>query len=306
MQRSERAELVMSNDLPAIENLLDKTPKLIGQLLRMACECGQSSVIKMILTSYNVDVRGNLLARGVLSGDLGIVQLLVSYRCDVNDEGEGFERSPLETACYYGYNDIIKYLLENGARPNITCLFSAVSNYSSGTAFYDTSAVEKLCSIFPPTTQILNRMLVLTCAIGRVEVAQFLISIGASVTCEDNYSMRLASENGFLEIVRLLYESGADIQVDDNIPIARASANNHLEVVRYLVEVGADRTKIAVGSRAARYLALLERTQQKIRDRAQKKIYFWWIPICYDPKRDSGKRMMARSWEETQALLMTQ
>ena len=306
MQRSERQALVMSNDLPAIENLLDKTPKLIGPVRRMACECGQSSVIKMIMTSYNVDVRGNLLARGVLSGDLGIVQLLLSYGADVNAEGEGFERSPLETACYYGYNDIIKFLLENGARPNLTCLFSAVSNFSSGAAYYDTSAVEKLCSIFPPTTEVLNRMLVLTCDVGRLEVAQFLVSMGASVSCEENYCIRVAAEYGFVEVVRFLCESGADFRVDDNIPIARASANNHLEVVRYLVEVGADRNKIAVGSRAARYLALLERTQQKMRERAQKKIYFWWIPFCYDPNRDSGKRMMARSWEETHALLMTQ
>jgi hypothetical protein len=306
MQRSERAQLVMSNDLPAIENLLDKTPKFVGQLLRMACECGQAGVIKMIMTSYNVDVRGNLLAHGVLSGDLGIIQLLLSYGADINAEGEGFERSPLETACYYGYNDIIKFLLENGARPNLTCLFSAVSNFSSGAAYYDTSAVEKLCSIFPPTFEILNRMLVLTCGVGRLEVAQFLVSIGASVSCEENYPLRLAAEYGFVEVVRFLCEAGADFRVDDNIPIVRAIENNHLEVVRYLVEVGADRNKIAVGSRAARYLALLERTQQKIRNRAQKKIYFWWIPICYDPNRDSGKRMMARSWEETHALLMTQ
>jgi hypothetical protein len=130
--------------------------------------------------------------------------------------------------------------------------------------------------------------------------------MGASVSCEANYPLRLAAEYGFVEVVRFLCEAGADFRVDDNIPIVRAIENNHLEVVRYLVEVGADRTKIAVGSRAARYLTLLERTQQKIRNRAQKKIYFWWIPICYDPKRDSGKRMMARSWEETHALLMSQ
>lgn len=300
----EMEQLVMSKDLSAIKNLLDKSPKLINPVLRVACECGQSAVIKMILTSYNVDIRGNFLARVVMSGDLGIVQLLLSYGADINAEGEGFERSPLETACYYGHNDIIKYLLVNGAIPNLTCLFSAVSNYSSGVAYYDASAVEALCSIFPPTTEVLNRMLVLTCAVGRLEVAQFLVSIGALVSCEEHFPLRLAAENGYLEVVRFLCESGANPLVDDNISIVQASDNNHLEVVRYLVEVGADRNKIAVGSRGARYLALLERTQQKIRDRAQKKIYFWWIPICYDPNRDSGKRMMARSWEKTHALLM--
>ena len=305
-QPYEMEQLVISNNLSAIENLLDKSPKLIHSVLRMACECGQSAVIKMILTSYTVDVTTDFLARAVMSGDLGIVELLLAYGPDINNQGEDFEWSPLETACYYGHNDIIKYLLVNGATPNLTCLFSAVSNFSSGVAYYDASAVEALCSIFSPTTEVINRMLVLTCAVGRLEVAQFLVSIGASVSCEDNFPLRLTTEKGFLELVRFLCESGANPLVDDNISIVRASENNHLEVVRYLVEVGADRNKIAVGSRAARYLALLERTQQKIRDRAQKKIYFWWIPFCYDPTRDSGKKMMARSWEETHALMMTQ
>jgi hypothetical protein len=52
-----------------------------------------------------------------------------------------------------------------------------------------------------------------------------------------------------------------------------------------------------------RYITFYEKIQKKIRDRAQKKIYFWWIPICYDTTRDCGKRMMIKNWENTQRLL---
>jgi hypothetical protein len=52
----------------------------------------------------------------------------------------------------------------------------------------------------------------------------------------------------------------------------------------------------------ARYKRVLENT----RNRAQKKIYFWWIPICYDPRRESGQRMMVQSWESTKALFDAQ
>jgi hypothetical protein len=51
-----------------------------------------------------------------------------------------------------------------------------------------------------------------------------------------------------------------------------------------------------------RYKRVLEKT----RHRAQKKIYFWWLPICYDPRRESGQRMMVQSWEATKALFDAQ
>jgi hypothetical protein len=31
--------------------------------------------------------------------------------------------------------------------------------------------------------------------------------------------------------------------------------------------------------------------------RAQKKIYFWWIPLCYDPNSKSGQKMAQKSYE---------
>lgn len=53
------------------------------------------------------------------------------------------------------------------------------------------------------------------------------------------------------------------------------------------------------------YVTLLGRYEifrKKIETKAQKKIYFWWIPICYDPNREVGKRMMERSWKAFQEM----
>ena len=38
--------------------------------------------------------------------------------------------------------------------------------------------------------------------------------------------------------------------------------------------------------------------EEKIRLRAQKKIYFWWIEICYDPNKKVGQRMLENKWLE--------
>ena len=42
--------------------------------------------------------------------------------------------------------------------------------------------------------------------------------------------------------------------------------------------------------------------EAKLRERAQKKIYYWWIPICYDTLRECGKRMMLRNLEKAKEL----
>jgi hypothetical protein len=47
-----------------------------------------------------------------------------------------------------------------------------------------------------------------------------------------------------------------------------------------------------------RYISFCEKMKNKIRERAQKRIYFWWIPICYDVNREIGKRMMKKNVEK--------
>ena len=45
------------------------------------------------------------------------------------------------------------------------------------------------------------------------------------------------------------------------------------------------------------YTAFCKRMEEKKRERAQKKIYFWWIQICYDMEHPSGcgQRMADRN-----------
>jgi hypothetical protein len=38
--------------------------------------------------------------------------------------------------------------------------------------------------------------------------------------------------------------------------------------------------------------------EKKKRHSAQKKIYYWWIQICYNPETKVGKRMLEKSWTE--------
>lgn len=41
-----------------------------------------------------------------------------------------------------------------------------------------------------------------------------------------------------------------------------------------------------------KFIRIMAKLYQSNQKRAQRRLYFWWIPICYDLNRDCGKRMM--------------
>ena len=138
---------------------------------------------------------------------------------------------------------------------------------------------------------------------GNLEMMKYLCEeAGVDFLATDlntHLALRLACINGHLHIVKYLCESGVDITLFDNQAVWYASLPviGHYEIARYLITKGADVSRISDECR--NYITFREKMEKKIRDRAQKKIYFWWIPICYDTTRECGKRMMQKSWEKT-------
>ena len=119
------------------------------------------------------------------------------------------------------------------------------------------------------------------------------------ITDEDkNQVLIRASSEGHLEVVKYLVEKcGADVRANNDWAFRRASENGHLDIVKYLVEkCGA--VLLIPNPKYERYLIICERGEEKRRERAIKKIYFWWVQVCYDVKRSCGNRMMKRNYEE--------
>ena len=137
---------------------------------------------------------------------------------------------------------------------------------------------------------------------GHYEVVKYLCEVGANIYSVNDYAVRYASANGHIEVVKYLCEAGADFRSDNNFAVLHASKNGHLEVVEYLISLGADISKLH--PKHQKYFSFCEKMKTKIRERAQKKIYFWWIPICYDLNHPSGcgKRMMLKNLEKAKEL----
>jgi len=102
--------------------------------------------------------------------------------------------------------------------------------------------------------------------------------------------------HGHLEVVKYLVSLGANILSNDEDAVKSASENDHHEVVKYLVKQEADIRSLT--PEYQKYILFCNKMEEKIRLRAQKKIYFWWIQICYDPNTEVGKRMQEKSWLE--------
>ena len=122
---------------------------------------------------------------------------------------------------------------------------------------------------------------------GNLPVVVYLVSIGADFNADDGLPIRWASMNGHFTVVKYLLSLGATIGPSD---VSIASDNGHFEIVKYIIDTcGVSPTTLSEQYQA--YLLFCSRMIEKKQIRAQKKIYFWWIPICYDMKNECGKRM---------------
>ena len=51
-----------------------------------------------------------------------------------------------------------------------------------------------------------------------------------------------------------------------------------------------------------KFVKVMAGLYEKNKLRAQKKIYFWWIPICYDTRRTCGRNMLEVNYKKFCAL----
>ena len=146
----------------------------------------------------------------------------------------------------------------------------------------------------------INDYLNIACSLGHIKIVKYFVSLGADIHNYYNRAIKLACQYGHLEVVKYLYESGANFRAGNNYAIVMASKNDHYEVVKYLSEIGADISRIS--EKHKKYISFCHKMEAKKRERAQKKIYYWWIPICYDITRECGQRMKYKNLTKAQEL----
>ncbi len=84
---------------------------------------------------------------------------------------------------------------------------------------------------------------------GKLDHVIISLNLGANIHAENDYALRIASQNGHIDIVKYLVElkpDGANIYAQNEYALRFAIKNDHIEVVKYLVGVGTDINKYAL------------------------------------------------------------
>ena len=258
-----------------------------------ASEFGHFEVLKYLVEEVGSDIQiGNScgVRYAARNGHLHIVKYLYERGANIRSEND----MALQKATENGHYEVVQYLCEKGA------YVQASSNYAICTAAY------KGCL---STVKILHEMgadirsrnyspIKNAAAYGRLDVVKYLHKVGQIKIPHD--AVYMACKNNHLEVVKYIYENVTDIRKDDCMQIA--SEYGHLQIVKYLYENG---VKIKENYELCkRYISFFEKMKNKLREKAQRRIYFWWIPICYDVNHEIGKRMMLKNLEKAKELGM--
>ena len=137
------------------------------------------------------------------------------------------------------------------------------------------------------------------CRAGHLEVVKYLVEkCGSVVRANDDSPVRVASEGGHLGVVKYLVEKcEEDARVDNDFAVRWASVGGHFEVIKYLVEkCGA--ILITANPEYERYLSVYKKGEKMRRYLMAKRIYFWWVQVCYNPNFLCGQRSMYKGYRE--------
>lgn len=195
------------------------------------------------------------MIRAVMKNDIGAIKRLIKQGEDINESDENGS-TPLLVASDYGYQKIIKYLIEecnvdidkvdnDGDNPLMVASFKGHLNI---VRYF----VEECKMDINHRNNDGETPLIQASAQGNLEVVKYLVEHGAKVNDRINYghtTLMGASICGHLEVVKYLVENKiekADINLvsnDGSTAMIGASIRGHSEIVKYLTEHGANVNK---------------------------------------------------------------
>lgn len=146
----------------------------------------------------------------------------------------------LHLAAAFGFCDIVRTLLENGANVH-SWHNTAIVNASK----YGHLEVVRLLIEYGADVNARNCPLFWAAGYNRLEIARLLLDHGADVQELDEDLILGLSGNGYIEMARLLVKTGFNPEEGwKNAALYAASIEGHVENVRLLLEIGIDGSQL--------------------------------------------------------------
>ena len=161
----------------------------------------------------------------------------------VNHENPASTKTPLFAAAIYGTGELVRWLLQLGAKPDHVCLEGLIPLHHA--AFTgNTETARALLTVFPNTDISPDNWTPLLTASseGHADFVRLLLDHGADITlcAADGWTALMsAAQNGHLDVAALLLERGAMPDKANNdgwTALMLAAQNGHLDVAALLLE----------------------------------------------------------------------
>jgi len=207
-------EYIETGNSLAIDDLLNGNPNLTKQKtshdispLLLACYYNKPQIVKILLRHMDELTIHEAAAAGLLEQVQAMVENMPQLLNSVSDHGF----TPLGLATHFGNEEVVRFLLAQGADPNI----QSQNGYN----------------VYPLHAAIGS---------GFDSIAKMLIEAGAEVNVVQalrTTPLHLASQNGNIDLIILLLENGAQVEVKNDMGKTAsdlAAEKGHVEIASIL------------------------------------------------------------------------
>ena len=265
-------------DIDGAEQLIEKirisgNKQIRATVILWASHNGYLEIVKFLVTGYKnkTSFLESMLYAAVLSGKLEIVEILSS-------RGLYITNKYIDCASERGYFDIVKYFVE-------THNCDVVHNYNAVKYACENGHFEIVKYLIEKGSSSIF-LFSIACSKGHHLILEYIISLYGIPLLVKSHLIR-ACINDHLSIVTCLLDRNITLLEGD---IKKISEKGSYEIVNYIVKK-LNINQEHLSERYKTYTLFCQKMKNKNRIRAQKKIYFWWIQICYDITKPCGKRM---------------
>jgi len=194
-------EAINSDDLQAVQKLIEKHPELLNTMIRRKGKRPDIYPLNYAIYRKHREIAKLLITKGA---DPTV--------CESTYKG------PIHWAALWGYEDIISLLIKQGANPNGRTGSSAHAPIGES----KNAKIAMLLIGFGADVNFTNKdnstPLHRTAPFGKTDVAEVLISHGAKINAQDNFGftpLHHAALECNVEFVRMLIEHGADVNIKE-------------------------------------------------------------------------------------------